>query len=594
METIMKIYFKLFLICFCAAVFTAGASAEEYFASDCVGAEMTGNTVTVNENEAQIIYEWYADKGGIYNVSFADAVCTDCTVTMIFKNGIGIKTGDITKEYTLAFDAGFNSIELDVRRNTSGARFSAGVLKLEFAAENDFSVTVLECNDAVYADAQVFYYADYGSDMSEGDVTLYRRFNYPAEAGFLVYAPAGGEYSAEIIMSAINQSYTSDVNMRVNNIDYPLKAGTVTKLADLTNASDKGLMKKYGLNNTVTLKRGMNSIVFTALEPRDADNMYLFFLDCVKFKYANEKIEIAAEKSSEGVYEFPVITESDTDYIAEISMESDDIAVDLPICGFSADGQNYTMLSKGTAENAYSDGTVRVMSEYLSGGVLHGVYRLKSTFSIDGKVFLKIGNTACSVKNIVLIPCISGLKEICAVPGKALLLPGETDSISVFAIDENGHTVNLDYLRKTGGVTFKTSDRELLAADSLGKVTALKPGNAKVRVSASDGENSRFCDVDYDIFNEEYGFTILSAEKIDGKIKVKLLSPFVSKAEPHDMIAAEYDGGYMTNVTIIPIPALNRGQMVTYTLPAGDNDFKIMSVTGLNTLKPVYDTVSVK
>lgn len=594
MESIMKIYFKLFLICFCFTVFTAAVSAEEYFASEYDGAVMADGIVSVNENEARIVYEWYSDKSGIYDVSFDGAVCSGCTASMIFKNGTDIKIGDITKQFTLTFDAGFNSIELSVRKNTAGAQFSAGRLKIEFAAENDFSEVSLECNDAVYADAQCFYYDDYGSDMSHNDVTLYRRFNYPAEAGFLVYAPVSGEYSAEIVMSALNQSYTSDVNMRVNGAEYPLKADTVTKLANLTNAADKGLMKKYALNNTVTLKHGINSIIFTAAETRDADNMYLFFLDCLKFKYTSEKIEIDADKSSEGIYNFSVTPQNGAEYTVEISAVSDENAEALPECGFSADGESYTFLSKGTAQNGYGDGTVRVISEYSDGGALYGVYRLKTAAAINGTVYLKIGDDGCEVKKITLIPCISNIAEVSAVPEKALLLPGETDSISVFARDENGHTANLDYLRKTGGITFKTSDRTLLAADSLGNVTALKPGIAAVHVSASDGDDVRSCDVNYDIYNEKYGFTVISAAKTDGKIKIKLLSPFGNKTQTHSMLAAEYDGNYLKNVTILPVSALNKGQIVTYTLPASDNRFKIISVTGTDGLMPVYDSVCIE
>jgi hypothetical protein len=195
------------------------------------------------------------------------------------------------------------------------------------------------------------------------------------------------------------------------------------------------------------------------------------------------------------------------------------------------------------------------------------------------------------VEKISLIPAISGLSDIYASPEKVILLPGESADISVFATDKNGYALNLNYLRKNGGVTFKSSDREILAVDALGCVRALKPGNAHITVASSDGTDTKLFDVEFNVYNEKYGFTLLSAEKDEDYVKVRILSPFGVKEKPHTMVIAEYDGERLSNVTVHNVEALEKGQVVTYKMPASENLFKIISINSFTDMQPVYEVV---
>lgn len=159
---------------------------------------------------------------------------------------------------------------------------------------------------------------------------------------------------------------------------------------------------------------------------------------------------------------------------------------------------------------------------------------------INDAFYLNINNNRCKIEKISLIPCINALDEICAKSDKIVLKPDEKTDISLFATDERGYALNLDYLRKNGALTFKSLDRDIIAVDSYGNVTALKPGIAYVTVAASDGVNVKTCKVEFNVYNENYGFTVLSAERDANYVKVRLLSPFGAKEAAHTMIIAEY------------------------------------------------------
>ena len=175
-----------------------------------------------------------------------------------------------------------------------------------------------------------------------------------------------------------------------------------------------------------------------------------------------------------------------------------------------------------------------------------------------------------------------------------VLVPCEKADISLFAADERGYALNLDYLRKNGALTFKSSDRDIIAVDSYGHVTALKPGIAYVTVAASDGENVKTCEVEFNVYNEKYGFTVLSAKRDANYVKVRLLSPFGAKEAAHTMVIAEYADNILVRANLYLVGALNKGQIVTYKVPITGNMFKVISLNSLTNLKPVCDAVTVK
>lgn len=585
----MKKHFKLLLVCLCAVVFAAAhASAEEFFASDFTGAAMQDKIVTQNENVAEIVYEWYADNGGMYNVSFNNAMCNDCVVVAYINQGPAIKIGDITKVLEMGFNTGYNQIRLNVTKNSDTASFSIGTLTLTYLGAFDTNAVHLELNQEsyTYVTSGFNYVENYGSDMSNGDIV---RMQTPLnhEIGFTVYAPVSGEYSMTAVMSILGQTYTSDVNMSVNGTIYPLTKDTMTKTADLTNASDRGLMKRYRKNNTVVLKKGMNSIVFSGIEKRENyRDLYLYFLDCFDFNFVNETIEIETNVTAAGEYKYSVLPAYSAEYAVEVTMVSQELLHSLPDCSVSTNGIDYVKLTKGE--------TVKVVSEYSDGGYLYGTYRLLNNVSLSGAFYLKLNNNNCTIKKISLIPCVDALDEICAESDKVILIPGGKTDISLFATDEGGYALNLDYMRKNGALTFKSSNRDIIAVDSYGNVTALKPGIAYITIAASDGVNVKTCKVEFNVYNENYGFTVLSAQRDADYVKVKLLSPFGAKEATHTMVIAEYADNTLVNVSSHLVEALNMGQIVTYKVPVTDNMFKVISLNSLTALEPVCDVVTVE
>ena len=585
----MKKYFMLLWVCVCAVVFAAAhASAEEFFASDFTGAVMQDKIVTQNEDEAEVVYEWYASNGGMYNVSFNDAVCNDCTVAAYINGGPAIKIGDITKVLEMGFKPGNNQIKLNVTKNSSEATFAVGTLNLTYLGAADTSSIHLEVNreSYTYVTSGFNYMENYGADMSQGDIV---RMQTPLdhELGFAVYAPIGGEYSMTAVMSILGQTYTSDVNMSVNGTIYPLTAETMTKTADLTNTSDRGLMKRFRKNNTVFLKKGMNSIVFSGIEKRENyKDLYLYFLDCFDFTFVNETIEIETNAASAGVYKYSVLPAYSAEYAVEVTMVSQEPLHRLPDCSVSANATDYVKLIKGE--------TVKVVSEYSDGGYLYGTYRLLNNVSLNNAFYLNINSNNCTIEKISLIPGINALDEICADTDKVVLVPGEKADISLFAADERGYALNLDYLRKNGALTFKSSDRDIIAVDSYGHATALKPGIAYVTVAALDGENVKTCEVEFNVYNEKYGFTVLSAKRDANYVKVRLLSPFGAKEAAHTMVIAEYADNILVRANLYLVGALNKGQIVTYKVPITGNMFKVISLNSLTNLKPACDAVTVK
>lgn len=587
----MKRYFKLLFIALCAVVVTAApAFAENFFASDISGASMTDKIVTVDENDAEIVYEWFTESSGEYSVSFKDAVSSACDISMSINEGYDIKIDDITKPITVGFDAGINKIVLKIRKINTTSSFSVGTLELTYIDSIDTDTIHIEVNKDSYTHitSGYIYYENYGSDMSDGDVILLQKSTVP-EVSFIVYAPVSGEYSMTAAMSHLGQSFTSDVNMTVNGTIYPLTANTMKKVADLTNASDKGLMKRFKKKNTITLKEGMNTVTFSAIEKRNAGDIYIYFLDCVDFSFVNEDvIDVAENINAPGEYTYTVIPANNAEYALEFTASSKDMAHNLPDCSISVDGGASVKLVKGE--------TVNVISEYSEDGYLYGRYRLNDNISIQSTLLFKLESADTIIEKISLVPAISGLNEVFAKSGKVFLQPGEKTDISVFATDEEGYALNFDYLRKNGGVTYKSSDREILAADALGSIVALKPGIAHITVAASDGDNVRTSEAELNVYNEEYGFTILSAEKDTEFVKVRLLSPFGTKETGHQMIIAEFSESedMLKNVAIYDINNLAKGQIVTCKMPASENLFKVISLDSFSTMKSAYEVVAVK
>ena len=584
----MKKYFKLFLGCLCAVLIsTAQASAEDYFVSDIIGATMQDKIVTVTENEAEITYEWFADVGGNYSVSFNDVVVLGCNVSAIVNDGYEFKIADITKPLSMGLDSGFNKIALKIEKASADAVFSIGTITLTYEEDTNTETIHIEANkdSFTHITSGYIYYENYGSDMSEGDVILMQKSSVP-EITYVINAPVDGDYTMTAILSHLGQSFTSDINMKVNGIDYPLTADTMTRVKNLTNASDSGLMKLYNKKHAVHLKKGFNTITFSAIEKRNAGDLYIFFIDCVDFTFVNKPIEFSESINTSGEYTYDVSGGTNTQYELEFDMITSETEQALADCAVSADGGSYIKLVKGE--------TVKVVSEYIENGTLYGKYRLSDRILVKSQLSFKLDSENAVVEKISLIPAISGLSDIYASSDKVILLPGESADISVFATDKNGYALNLNYLRKNGGVTFKSSDREILAVDALGCVRALKPGNAHITVASSDGTDTKLFDVEFNVYNEKYGFTLLSAEKDEDYVKVRILSPFGVKENAHTMVIAEYDGELLSNVTVHNVEALEKGQIVTCKMPTSKNLFKIISVNSLTDIKPVYEVVTAK
>lgn len=568
----------------------AGASAAEYFVSEYSGAQSEGEKVVVTGDSASITYEWHTRTAGRYQVSFPDLSAKDCTVTVQVNDSVPIPVADITKAYEMGFDVGFQRLCLTVQKTKSTSEFSLGKLLLTEAEATDSDILHLECNNYTQKTGECYYYPDYGTDLYNEDVSMFRAFGKSAVAEFMLYAPASGEYVVELAMSDVGQSYTSDTKMTVNGVDYPLNAGTVTKIKNLTNASDAGLFKRFRRKNTVTLREGMNRIVFSSTESRNADTMHIFFLDCAEFKFYNDSILLEPGLTETGSYSYDIFPAEGTQYQAEVGIRTDAVELhELADCSV-----NGIALTKGTTENALTDATVSVVSEYEENGALFGTYRLKNTFSAGNKLTILLGETPCTVEKLLLTPVIQQLGLVTAKTDGAILLPGETAKVSAFATDKNGYAINLQTLQERGGITYQSSDREILAVDAHGKVTARKPGIATVTVTATDGQATHSDTVRFHVYHEDYAFAVIGAEKKNGQIQVRVLSPFGTKAEAHQMYLAQYQGNQLLVVTGYTVDGLTEGQIKTYTLPDSGHDYKVISVSGTDGITPVYDAVTVR
>lgn len=580
---------KLLFISLCTAVLAAvPASAEEKFcASDFEGASADNGVVVAEEAKAEIIYEWYSEKSGIYTVSFSDAVSEDCTVTVEINGSYPVRISDISRPLELGFEAGINKLSVIAEKNGETSKFSLGTLNIEYSAALTDANVHLEANEDAftYINTSYYYKENYGSDMSNGDVLLLQTGSLP-DVEFAVYVPVGGEYSMKAVLSELGRTYTSDILMTVNGKEYQLTADTMTKLKDMVNANDKGLMKLYSRNGTVTLNKGINAVSFKAIEMRENDpKLYIFFLDCVDFAPVNEIIEVSSGASSAGTYSYTVSAAEDAVYYAEVSLISTLPLHKLPECSVSGDGKKYITLDKNK--------NIKTVSEYSEDGKLYGTYRLTETIDAENKLYIKIGNGA-TVQKISLIPAVNGIKKLSACTDRAVLIPGNTANITLFAVDNSGYALNLDYLRRFGGMTFKTSNRGVLAVDASGKVTALAPGIAYVTVSLYDGTRIISQDIEFNVYNKEYGFMVLSAENDGEYVKVKLLSPFGTKEGAHTMLIAEYADNTLANVKLCEVDGLEKGQIKTYKVPATENTFKIISLTDFGSMKPIYEAVTAR
>lgn len=579
---------KLLFISLCTAVLAAvPASAEKFCASDFEGASADNGVVVAEETKTEIIYEWYSEKSGIYTVSFSDAVSEDCTVTVEINESYPVRISDISRPLEFGFEVGINKLSVIAEKNGETSKFSLGTLNIEYSAALTDANVHLEANEDAftYINTSYYYKENYGSDMSNGDVLLLQTGSLP-DVEFAVYAPVGGEYSMKAVLSELGRTYTSDILMTVNGKEYQLTADTMTKLKDMVNANDKGLMKLYSRNGTVTLNKGINAVSFKAIEMRENDpKLYIFFLDCVDFAPVNEIIEVSSGASSAGAYSYAVSAAEDAVYYAEVSLISTLPLHKLPECSVSGDGKKYITLDKNK--------NIKTVSEYSEDGKLYSTYRLTETIDAEDKLYIKIGNGA-TVQKISLIPAVNGIKKLSACTDRAVLIPGNTADITLFAVDNSGYALNLDYLRRLGGMTFKTSNRGVLAVDASGKVTALAPGIAYVTVSLYDGTRIISQDIEFNVYNKEYGFMVLSAENDGEYVKVKLLSPFGTKEGSHTMLIAEYADNTLANVKLCEVDGLEKGQIKTYKVPATENTFKIISLTDFGSMKPIYEAVTAR
>ncbi|MCR4718667.1 MAG: hypothetical protein K5768_03450 [Firmicutes bacterium] len=592
MKKFLVAVFAIFTIWLCAL----SANAAEFTAMEYTGAVSNGSTISVNSDDATIVYEWNNRVKGNYSVELKNASCTDCTISVVINDGYEIKISDIGNLPTMGFNSGINNLKLNIKKNSNASAFSVGKLELTYVSEVSANNAFIECNNPIYKDAYVTFIDNAGSYMSQSDLSKYEQAGRQAVAEFTVYAPCGGEYEAEIVMSEVGKTYTSDVKMSINGTEYVLNSGTVKKLANLAYSADSGLMKKYKVCNTVTLKEGINDVKFTAIEGRDSDGRYLFYLDYVRFDFVNEVIEITPNANAAGNYPCDVIAHPNADYQVVISVITKDTGnlYDIAPCSFSADNTNYTTLSKGTAGNNFADKTVDVVSEYVEDGNLYGQYKLLQPVTLGASVWVNISGSSCEIDKITFVPVISGIDELYINPDKKFLNPGDTATLSVFAKDNGGCALNLALLQKNGAITFKTSDRNTIAVDSYGSIKALQPGSATVTVSVWDGEDEVSEDIELYVYNESFGFVIFDAKKADGEVKVKLLSPFGTRNYNHAMIIAEYSADKNENIYTYEIEGMNEGEIMQYKVHSSNNLFKILSWNGINGMEPVYDSITIE
>ena len=592
---------KAFIALFAISVMLISAiyvDAAEYSPADYSGAVCDEDIVSVDSNEATIVYEWNNRVKGNYSVSFNSISCSDCTVSAVINDGYPITISDIENLPVMGFNTGINSFRLNVRKNSESSSFSVGKIELTYVSEISSDSAFVECNDPVYIDATQYLFEDAGSDMSQNDVSRYTQGSAkPAVVGFIVYAPCGGEYNAELVMSEVGKAYTSDVNMSVNGTEYAINAQSVTKLANLRYNDDAGLMKRYDLKSTVTLDQGINYVAFTAVEGRDSDGSYLFFLDYIRFGFVNEVVETEPNAVGAGTYECDVVSHSDEEYQVIISVVTKDAGklYDIGACSFSPDNTDYTTLSKGTADYNFSDRTVDVVSEYVEGGSLYGQYRLLQPITLGNSVWVSITSASCEIDKITFVPVLSEIERLYVNPDKKFLNPGDTAVISVYAKDVQGCALNLDYLQKNGAITFKSSDRNILAVDPYGNIKALQAGVAAVTVSVWDGTREITEEVEFNIYDESYGFVMFDAKKSAGEVIVKMISPFDTRNQSHVMIIAEYSGeSKCESIHTYRIDGMNEGEIIHYKAPASENPFKIISWNSFEGLTPVYELINIE
>ncbi len=594
MKKFLVAVFAVFTIWLCAL----SANAAEFTAMEYRGATSDGSIISVNSTEATIVYEWNNRVKGNYSVELKNVSCTDCTISVVINDGYEIEISDIGNLPVMGFNTGINSFRLNIRKNGASSSFSVGKLELTYMGAISSNEAFIECNNPIYRDASITLIDNAGSYMSQSDLSKYEQAGRPAVAEFTVYAPCGGEYETEIVMSEVGKAYTSDVKMSINGEEYVINSGAVKKLADLAYSADSGLMKRYKVKNTVTLKEGINDVRFTAIEGRDSDGKYLFFLDYVRFGFANEVIEITPNANAAGTYSCDVISHPNEEYQVVISVITKDTGnlYDIGSCAFSTDNNSFITLSKGTAASNFADKTVDVVSEYVEDGNLYGQYKLLQPIALGNSVWVSISGASCEIDKITFVPVIDEIEELYVTPDKRFLNPGDTAALSVFAKNEQGCALNLDYLQKSGAITFKTSDRSIIAVDSFGNLKALKSGTATITVSVWDGTKEVSENVDFNICNESYGFVIFDAEKSDGEVKVKLISPFGTRTYNHVMIIAEYsvDDGAYENIYTYKIEGMNEGEVMEYIVPSSENLFKILSWNGIDGMEPVYDSITIE
>lgn len=566
----------IFMIVFLSAISFNIAFAKDFVSTECID---DGNGKTIS-------FEWYNDKRGKYTVSFPAALQEDNDVLIKVNNSKKIRIADITKTYAMCFDEGLNKVEL-----FSAGRISAEHIRLEYITDIADTSVHIESNEFTFVSGENFYNDNYGSDLSNGDIDVFRQWFTSPEVHYAIYAPIGGEYTLEAAMSQLGVDFTSDIEININGAKYEMTTDKVTLVSHLINAKDPLLYKRYRYNATVTLNEGINYVIVKAIEPVINSSQYLFHIDCIDFDFTEETVEVKTGQSEMSTKEYTAEFNGSSSYYVEFVMQSfNPMETDIAKAGFSADGSEFTILSKGTLANSYSDSNIEIVDEWVEDGVVYGRYRLKDILFSGGKFFVRTYEDKVYIEKLVFVPVIDELYDVKVNAEKSILLPFEETNIKIFAKNSDGGTINTNLLRQTDMFTFRSSDSNIIDVDANGSVKAKNSGMAYVDVTV--GEN--VFRLKFTVYTESRGFTFCDAYKEGGMVKIKLLAPVRSVDTSYIMYIAEYEDNTLTNIKGEKINGLGGGQVTFYSVPHFGGAVKIISLKGIDDLAPMMEVIEIK
>ena len=142
-------------------------------------------------------------------------------------------------------------------------------------------------------------------DFSNGEV-LYMQT--PISSGqehtatFEVVAPEEGGYTLTAVTTALNNSYTSNYFIKVNNDAYVPATNFATIIERINSTDLADLMVKYNLG-VFKLKQGVNTVTFMVNSSRQMDDTAILFIDYISFAAAEFGIQSMTASQPLAVFE---------------------------------------------------------------------------------------------------------------------------------------------------------------------------------------------------------------------------------------------------------------------------------------------------